>query len=415
MEMRFTIVVRLRSSELALLIAVFLDMVGFTMLIPDIQFHAETMLTGFAFKGPIIGGLLQSTFIIQLFASPRWGRLADRAGRKNIFVACQWISAAAMLIYGFAGSIAFLFASRILAGFGGANVSVAQAMAAVNAGDDRKRILGWVSATLSAGMIFGPAVGGFLAHNTGSKLIGVIGAVISFAGGILVLLFVPQDRHFTKSVQDSDSKTKRLFDFSMFRTYPSLIPFFWIAVTASFALATLEGTFGRLIHAMLGFGQREFGIIFSYEAVLGILVSVFALSWLGRRFCDTTLLRIGYVSQGVGLSLNPLAGILTGFAHGMVWLFVASTLFAIGSGVVGPTLSALASNTVPEAIQGELFGTMQSARTVGFIIGPILGGFLFDLWHPGPYVFAGVVCIFVAIALPAICACHTKSPPVPVS
>jgi MFS family permease len=188
-----------------------------------------------------------------------------------------------------------------------------------------------------------------------------------------------------------------------------LLPFFWIAVSASFALATLEGTFGRLIHAMLGFGQREFGVIFSYEALLGIFVSVFALVWLGKRLCDTTLLRLGYIVQGIGLGLNPLAGVLSVFAPGMFWLFVASTLFAFGSGVVGPTLSALASSTVPEDIQGELFGTMQAARTVGFIIGPILGGFLFDLWHPGPYAFAAVVCLFVAIALPAICACHPRA------
>jgi len=388
-------------------------MVGFTMLIPDIQLRAETMLAGIAFKGPIIGALLQATFIIQLFASPRWGRLADKAGRKRVFVVCQSISALAMLIYGFAGSIALLFVSRILAGFGGANVSVAQAMAAVAAGDDRKRVLGWVSATLSAGMIFGPAVGGFLAHGSGSKLIGVAGAVISFAGGALVLLMVPKDspeQHSSQSGQsDETEKQNALLDLSIFRSHPSLLPFFWIAVSASFALATLEGTFGRLIHAMLGFGQREFGVVFSYEALLGIFVSVVALVWLGKRMCDTTILRLGYIAQGIGLGLNPLAGVLAHLAPGMLWLLIASTFFAFGSGIVGPTLSSLASSTVPEKIQGELFGTMQAARTVGFIIGPILGGFLFDFWHPGPYVFAGAVCLFVAFALPAICACHDKS------
>ena len=401
---------RLRSTEIALLIAVFLDMVGFTMLIPDIQLRSESMLAGFSFKGPIIGALLQSTFIVQLFASPRWGRLADRTGRKRVFVMCQWLSAIAMLVYGFAGSISLLFCSRILAGFGGANVSVAQAMAAVSAGEDRKRVLGLVSATLSAGMIFGPAIGGFLAHGSSSKLIGVAGAVISFAGGLIVLFFVPKDTPQDTNTLSPKSKEKSFFfDFSIFRSYPSLLPFFWIAVSASFALATLEGTFGRLIHAMLGFGQREFGMIFSYEAIVGILVSVFALGWLAKRFCDTTLLRIGYVAQGVGLGLNPLAGTLAGIAPGMIWLFVASTFFAFGSGIVTPTLAALASNTVPEEIQGEMFGTMQAARTVGFIIGPILGGFLFDFWHPGPYVFAATVCLFVAIALPAICACHTRA------
>ena len=314
-----------------------------------------------------------------------------------------------MLIYGFAGSILLLFCSRIMAGFGGANVSVAQAMAAVAAGDERKRVLGWVSATLSAGMIFGPAVGGFLAHQFGSKMIGVVGAIISFAGGAVVMILVPGDKGQSEpNGSDGVSKKYPLFDLTLFRSYPSLIPFFWIAVTASFALATLEGTFGRLIHAMLGFGQREFGIIFSYEALLGIIVSVVILVWLGKRLCDTTILRLGYVAQGIGLGINPLAGVLTGFAHGMIWLLLASTLFAFGSGVVGPTLSTLASNTVPQNVQGELFGVMQAARTVGFIIGPILGGFLFDLWNPGPYVFAAVVCLVVAVALPAICACHAK-------
>lgn len=397
---------RPRQAEIALLIAVFLDMVGFTMLIPDIQLRAESMLGVVAFKGPIIGALLQSTFVVQLFASPRWGRLADTTGRKRVFVFCQWLSAFAMLIYGFAGSVALLFVSRIIAGFGGANVSVAQAMAAVSAGEDRKRVLAWVSATLSAGMIFGPAVGGFLAAQYGSQMIGVCGAGISFLGGMIVFLLVPRD-----TPGPIEERTKPpFFDFSIFRKFPNLVPFFWIAVSASFALATLEGTFGRLIHAMLGYGQREFGVIFSYEALLGIFVSVIALAWISKRMCDTSILRLGYIIQGIGLGLNPLAGVLVGIAPGMIWLLLASTFFAFGSGVVGPTLSTLASNTVPEESQGELFGTMQAARTVGFIVGPILGGFLFDIWHPGPYVFAAAVCLVVAIALPAICACHAKPP-----
>ena len=398
------VIVRTRRTEWALLVAVFLDMVGFTMLIPDIQLRAESMLLGIAFRGPVIGLLLQSTFIVQLFASPRWGRLADAYGRRRVFVICQWISAIAMLTYGLANAVSFLFISRILAGFGGANVSVAQAMAAVSAGENRKRVLGYVSATLSAGMSFGPAVGGFAVERFGHHMIGYIGAGISFVGGLIVLLLVPKDAGSGEPHEVSNP----IFDFTIFRKYPSLMPFFWIAVTASFALATLEGTFGRLIHAMLGYGQQEFGVIFSYEALLGIFVSVFALGWLSKRLCDTSLLRMGYILQGVGLGVNPLAGVLVVYAPGMVWLLIASTLYAFGSGIVGPTLSTLSSNTVPEEVQGELFGTMQSARTVGFIIGPILGGFLFDFWHPMPYLFAALVCLVVAVALPAICACHAK-------
>ncbi|HLO98101.1 MAG TPA: MFS transporter, partial [Fimbriimonas sp.] len=187
---------RPRSTELALLLAVFLDMVGFTMLIPNIQLRAETLLQGSPLVGPTIGLLLQSTFIVQLFASPRWGKWADATGRKKVFILCQWLSALAMLIYGFADVVWLLFVSRIIAGFGGANVSVAQAMAAAHAGDARKKqVMGWMSGILSAGMIFGPGLGGLVGHQFGAAGLGITGALISFIGGIVVMVFVPNDEH----------------------------------------------------------------------------------------------------------------------------------------------------------------------------------------------------------------------------
>jgi len=393
-----------RLQEAALLLAIFFDMVGFTMLIPNIQLRADTLLGSTPLKGPIIGLLLQSTFIIQLIASPQWGRFADRVGGKKIFVACQWLSALAMLLYGLAESIPLLFLSRIMAGFGSANIAVGQSMIVASTDEaQRKVVLGRLGAAISAGSILGPAIGGFSAHYFGNHWIGVVGAGISAVGGLLVLAFVSEIKPAPKEHQ----KLKWI-DLSFFQKYPSIKPFFWIAVAASFALATLEGTFGRLIRDTLGYGEREFGIIFSYEGLLGVLVSAFFLQWLGRKFCDTTLLRIGYVLQGVGLVINPFVAPLIGIAPGMVWLLLASTFYAVGAGVVSPTLSALTSNAVPDDAQGELFGNLQAARTFGFIIGPIIGGALFDVWHAAPYIFAALVCLAVAVALPAICACHPK-------
>lgn len=393
-----------RLPEVALLVAIFFDMVGFTMLIPNIQLRADNLLGTTALKGPIIGLLLQSTFIIQLLASPQWGRLADQKGGKSIFISCQWLSAFAMLIYAFAGNIPMLFLSRILAGFGAANVAVGQAMMVAGTEEiHRKVALGRMSAAISAGSIFGPAIGGFSGHYFGNQAIGLVGAAISALGGLAVLLFVPNIKPAPKEYSKF-----RWLDLSFFAMNPQVKPFFWITVSASFALATLEGTFGRLIKTTLGYGEREFGIIFSYEGILGILVSAFLLGWIAKRVCETSLLRGGYVLQGLGLLLNPFAVLLLPVAPGMVWLLVASTLYAIGSGVVGPTLSALSSSAVPEESQGELFGNLQAARTFGFIIGPILGGALFDVNHAAPYVFAAAVCIAVAVLLPAICKCHPK-------
>jgi MFS family permease len=397
--------VRPRAYELAILIALFLDMVGFTMLIPDIQLRAETFLGVSTFKGPIIGFLLQITFVIQIVASPRWGRFADRTGRRRVFIACQILSAIAMLIYGFATQIEVLFVSRILAGFGAANVATGQAIAASLAGPERKRtVMGWVSAALSGGMIFGPAIGGYLANSPTPKLVGLAGALISLVGVLLIVVFVRDD---AKEDVPAPEGFKWL-DFSFFQKNPLTKSFFYISAIASFALATLEGTFGRLIHQLLNMGTREFGIVFSYEAVLGVLMSAFGLVWLGKRICETTLLRLGYVFQGTGLLVNTLAGVLSSFMPGMVCLLVASTLYALGVGVVNPTLSALSSNAVSEKDQGELFGILQSARTIGFAIGPIIGGALFDRWFALPYILASLVCFGVALFLPAICTCHPK-------
>ena len=102
------------------------------------------------------------------------------------------------------------------------------------------------------------------------------------------------------------------------------------------------------------------------------------------------MLRLGYVLQGVGLGLTP-------FAPGLVWLFACSTLYAIGAGVANPTINARCSDITPENRQGEMFGLLQAARSVGFLLGPLLGGILFD-WRPEmPYLLAAGVMILASL------------------
>src|SRR4051812_40981342 len=96
---------RIGGEEGGLLLAVFLDLLGFGMLIADIQLRAEHLTPNGWPKGLVIGGLLASTFIIQLVVSPMWGRLSDRRSRKPVVVLCTLLSASAMLCYGLATSV----------------------------------------------------------------------------------------------------------------------------------------------------------------------------------------------------------------------------------------------------------------------------------------------------------------------
>ena len=370
---------RIPARELPLLFAIFLDLVGFGMAFPDIQLRAEV----FGAPGWIIGMLLSSYFLVQMAASPKWGLLSDRIGRKPVLLICQALSALSMLAYAYANGLWGILGSRVLAGFAAANVVVAQAYIADTLSDEDRAVgMGRVGAAISAGLIAGPAIGGWLAEAGGNHLLGLVAAAAAGFGLLWIAVGVP---HRPPTVERKPGK-RPVVDLSILREVPQLPRLFTIAAASWFALACLEGTFGRLIKHNLGFGQREFGLIFSYESVLSVLVQAFLLAWILKRVTQPSLLRLAYALQGVGLALTP-------FAPGLAALFVVSTLYALGAGFANPTINTLCSAATPQDRQGEMFGLLQATRSVGFLVGPTLGGIIFDWNVAAPYLLAGGVCL----------------------
>jgi len=385
--------------EAPILAAVFLDLLGFGMIIADIQLRAESMVPHGWPIGLIVGCLLASTFITQLVVSPRWGSYSDLKGRKAVVVGCTLISAAAMLAYGLAGSIWILLLSRILSGLGAANVAVAQALISdMYEPEQRTAALGRIGAALSAGLVVGPSVGGFLAASGGNFLVGMVAGTASLIGAIWMLLALPNPP------PNEPTERKKIvgLNLGLFRDLPKLKPLVVIAVVAWLSLATLEGTFARLISHLFRYNQRQFGVIFGYESILGVAVQGLLLAWIIRKIRATNLLRGAYLTQGLGLALNPFAGLLMPAVAPFVLLVFASTLYAVGSSISNPTVNSLCSQLAPDSRQGELFGLLQGARSFGFVVGPLVGGVLFD-WHPAaPYLLAGAVCVAAAFLVPRL-------------
>lgn len=386
------------------MVAVFLDLLGFGMIVTNVQLHVESLVPKGWPPGPVIGAVLASTFVVQTLVSPRWGELSDRIGRKPVVVICSVLSAAGMLVYGISGSLTLAFLSRILSGLGAANIAVAQAMISDEyAGEDRTAALGRLSAALSTGLILGPILGGQLAKRgdvltfgllkEGALAVGVVGGIASMIGALVLFLALPNVP--PKEARQPGAK-RMVFDVGLLRDVPSVRPLILVAAVAWFSLAMLEGTFLRLINRFFGYDEDAFGFIFGYESFLGVVVQGVAIGWLARKLGDRRLLVFGYIAQGIGLALNPFASTLQSFVPPLVTLFVASTFFAFGGGVANPTVGGLASRLVPEDRQGELFGLLQAARSVGFVLGPILGGALFDFHPAWPYYLAGLVCFGAA-------------------
>ncbi|MBX3117776.1 MAG: MFS transporter [Fimbriimonadaceae bacterium] len=394
--------------EWPLLFAIFLDLVGFGMAFPDIQLRAEQFGQEQGVREPILGmmiGLvLASYFGAQILASPRWGVLSDRIGRKPVLIICTAFSALSMLVYAFAGSIWIILLSRVFAGLAAANVVVGQAyIADVTPEKGRAAAMGRVGAAISAGLIVGPAVGGFLAHLGGNYLMGLVAASASTLSLLWIWLGVPGH----KPTEERRPGKNPVIDLRLLKEFPSLKGFIGVIAVSWFALACLEGTFGRLIKSKLGYGQQEFGIIFSYEALLGVVVSGLLLGWITRRFPNERgLLRWGFLVQGLGLGLMPFAKEIAGDWSSLpipgpfMYLLLTSTVYGLGIAITGPMINSICSHLTPDNRQGELFGLMQATRSIGFLLGPILGGILFDIVHESPYLLAGLVCVLALIILP---------------
>ncbi len=375
---------RTRSVEAVLLGAVFFDLAAFGSVLPDVQ----TRLEDFGARGWLIGLILAAYFLVQTLVSPLWGTFSDRRGRKLPLVLCFSLSASSFVLYGLAGSNLLVLVSRIVAGLAAANIALAQAeMAALHEEAARPAALGRLSAATTSGLILGPAIGGWLSHMGGSFLLGMSAASLSALAALALALVIPT----SPAPQPKNAMTERpRAHLALLREIPALTTLFVLAATAWFALACLEGTFGRLIRAQLGYGPREYGLIFGYEALLGVLVQALLLGSLTKRLRPVVLLRLGYGLQGIGLGLTP-------FAPNLAWLFAYSTFYAVGAGVANPTINALCSAVTPSDRQGEMFGLLQAARSVGFLLGPLLGGILFD-WRPeAPYVLAAAVMLVAGL------------------
>lgn len=369
-----------------LYLAVFLDLAGFGMVLPDIQ----TRLESFGARGGMIGATLAVYFLTQMLVSPLWGNLSDKWGRKPVLLLCGSLSAASMVVYALADSIPMLFLSRILAGFAAANVVVAQAYLADTTSDaERISVMGRVGMATTAGLILGPALGGWLAERGGNFLVGSVATTASSIAVFWIAVGVPMSPPRTNQ---TDSARPSL---SLLREFPALRALFLLSTLAYFVLACLEGTFGRLLRVRFGYGPSEFGLIFGYEALLGVLVQGLVLPRLSLRFSPVLILSFAYALQGLGLGMTPFVLNLTG-------LFLASTLFAPGFGLASPILNSLCSAAAPSERQGEMFGLLQAARSFGFLIGPILGGLLFDWKPPAPYVLAGGVALLVSLLVPRL-------------
>ena len=370
-----------KAALLLIFLTVFIDLIGFGLVIPALPTYAQQ----FHASDTTIGLLIAAYSLMQMLFMPFWGRLSDRVGRKPILLISLAFSAVGYLIWGFAGSLALLFVSRMVAGFGNANLAVAQAyITDVTSEEERAKGMGLVGAAFGLGFVLGPAIGsGLTALNLGLSSLGFVAAAISIIDFILtaMLLKEPEGRSNAASQRYGMEPSFYMDALSDRKLRASFALFF----LSTFAFANMEATLVLLTNSQFGFDNMQNMIMFTYIGVVMVIVQGGLIHRLVKKVGEKNLITLGTVLVAIGLLLTPVT-------NNVAVLYVALAILAFGSGINTPANQSILSKLAPAEKAGGIMGVGQSLSTLGRILGPVVGAYAFQhMGSASPYVIGAVV------------------------
>jgi len=386
--------------------SVFLDLVGFGILIPVQPFLALSFGAT-----PVLVTLLGASFsLMQFLFVPFWGSVSDKIGRKPVMLISIAASALGFIIFGLAQNLLMLFAARMISGLGGANIGTAQAIMADSTSDgERAKGMAYIGLAFGLGFIFGPALGGIFSQ-FGLATPAFIAATLAIVNLVFASLVLPETR-WNKSNQASHQSyfggtLAALRKAQVLQNAPQLL-MLSLFVVLSFSM--LEHSLGLFIQAVwvpqasafVGAGpaaaktamRNAVELTTYFLVVIGVSATILQGFFLGKlvdRFGERKLIILGSATLAITLFLVPLMGSLKIF-----WLMLILAVgIAIGTGVTFPSISSLLSKSAGDQEQGTILGLAQSLSALGKIIGPSLAGLFFQWQKGAPFWIASLGMLF---------------------
>jgi len=376
-----------------LFLIVFIDLVGFGVVIPLLPFY------GLHFgAGPAeVTWMMACYSAAQFFSSPLLGRLSDRVGRRPVLLVSLAASVASYLWLGFADALWMLFAARLLAGAGAGNIAAAQAyITDVTTPETRAKGMGLIGAAFGLGFTIGPALGGLVAGSdpTAAALArpAFLAAGLSALACVIALMRLKESLPgASREAAARPSRWRVAKDVAARPVLRRLLLLLFLTVTA---FAGMETTFALWANSAYGWGPREVGYNFLFVGLVLVAVQGGLIGRLSQRFGEARLVLAGAGMIALGLALLPVA--LT------LWrLLLVNLLLALGMGLLNPSITSLISQQADIDERGGILGVSQSASSLSRILGPAAAGPLFALWgRDAPY-YVGAVAMALVVALAA--------------
>jgi multidrug resistance protein len=351
---------------LPVVLIVAVDFMGLGIVVPLLPFYTErTGASAFT-----VGTLISVFAFCQFLAGPVLGQLSDRLGRKPILLVSQLGSLVGYVLFALSNSLWLIFLSRIIDGLSAGNMSVAQAYVSDNTTlAERTRGFGLIGAAFGVGMMIGPALGGLLSlRNIHAPLWAA--AALSLLSLILTWIFLPHNRPLRHSREFDDVFALRTI--SNVFSAPSTNRIAWLMTAFYLALSTYmsgQALFlaGRFTFHDHPFSPANIGLVFTYVALINILVQVSLMKSLTRRFTEEHLLSLGFLLLLVGF-------VGVGFCANLFALLSFLTIANIGASILRPLVLSQLSKRVGPGKQGAVMGVNQSVFSVCAILAPLLSG-----------------------------------------
>lgn len=376
---------RSRAVLLIVFTTILIDFIGFTVLIPVLPLYAERL----GASGLEVALILTVYALAQLLFLPVWGWVSDRVGRRPVILVSLFGTVCSFVVLSFADTLFMIYAARALAGFFAASIGTAQAVVTdVTPPSERAGGMGIIGAAFGAGMVFGPALGGFMAtidERAPFYAVAALAAVNFFVAwwrlpeSRPVGLRMPGMAEFGRTLIPTPV---RLVMAVHDRRIALFLYFFFHLFTA---FAVLEALF--TLYAGKRFDKQaiDVGYLFMSIGVVLFITQGLLLRRLVFHVGENRLISIGLLTMGIGLAAIA-------WAPSFAWCYVVGGLIAFGNGITFPAFTSLYSKACEAENAGELLGQSQAMATTGRIVGPMLGGIIMDRWSLGtPFLISGAM------------------------
>lgn len=369
----------------AIYFTVFLDLLGFGILIPNTPYFAQSL----GATGLWLGALMTAYSAAQFVGAPLIGSLSDRYGRRPILLLAITGSGMSMAISGFATALGVLLAARILAGFFGGSIAAAQAyIADVTTPETRAKKMGLLGAAIGLGFVFGPALGAALA-DYGFSVVAWTAAGLNGVNLVWAYFKIKEPAHFTKHEggrrssnegREALSVAKIIATFRMKKIRPVILATFF----ASLGFVSMETTYALLGAQLYQLDSKTLGVVFTLLGVVMVIVQGGLVGRLTKRLGSKRLALVGMILHSISLMAMP-------FAPNLAWSVICQSFLAAGQGLISPSFSTILSKQVSEHEQGKTLGVGQSLAALARAVGPVGAGFFFDVSFVTPYILAGAL------------------------